>query len=240
LGFAREGASYVALVELRPERLDAVAAEVSQLGAQPIPITVDLRDAASAATVVRRTVDEAGALDALVSNHAAMSWAVPFLEGTDEEWQREIDISLNSHYFLARHAAQSMRDSGIAGSIAFTASINALGAEAGCACYCVAKTGLVALMKVMAVDLAEYGIRVNCVSPGPGDTQRSVDLVGEEQMREFRESGFPGIPLKRLASPEDIAEAFLYLASDSAAYVTGQNLVVDGGLTAFAYHLPEA
>jgi NAD(P)-dependent dehydrogenase (short-subunit alcohol dehydrogenase family) len=238
VGLAREGARSIGLVELHADRLDAVAAEVGALGARAIPLAVDLCDPASAASVVEQTVAAGGGLDVVVSNHALMSWAVDFLDGTDEQWQREIDVSLTSHYVLGRHAALAMRDGGRGGSIAFTASINALGAELGCAPYCVAKAGLVALMQVMAVDLAPHGIRVNCVSPGPGDTQRSVDLVGEEQMRELREHGFPGIPLKRLASVDDIAEAFLYLASDAAAYVTGQNLVVDGGLTAFAYHLP--
>ena len=90
----------------------------------------------------------------------------------------------------------------------------------------------------MAVDLAQYGIRVNCVSPGPGDTQRSIDLVGEEQMRSSARR-VPRHPAGPLASVDDIAEAFLYLASDAASYVTGHNLVVDGGLTTFAYHLPE-
>ena len=225
---------------MHADRLESVAAEVEAVGAKAVPLAVDLRDPASVTSVVERSIAAAGALDVLVSNHAMMSWAVDFLDGTDEEWQREIDVSLTSHYVLGRHVARAMRDAGRGGSIAFTASINALGAEAGCAAYCVAKSGLVALMKVMAVELAQYGIRVNCVSPGPGDTQRSIDLVGEDQMREFREHGFPGIPLRRLAGVEDIAEAFLYLASDAAAYVTGQNIVVDGGLSAFAYHLPEA
>jgi len=91
---------------------------------------------------------------------------------------------------------------------------------------------------VMAVELAPHGIRVNCVSPGPADTQRSVDLVGEEAMDRYR-SEFPGVPLNRLASADDIAEAFLYLASDAASYVTGHNLIVDGGLTAQIYDLPD-
>jgi NAD(P)-dependent dehydrogenase (short-subunit alcohol dehydrogenase family) len=76
-------------------------------------------------------------------------------------------------------------------------------------------------------------------SPGPGDTQGSIDLVGKELIEHYRTAGFPGVPLKRLASVDDIAEAFLYLASDAAAYVTGHNLVVDGGLTVFAYQVPE-
>jgi NAD(P)-dependent dehydrogenase (short-subunit alcohol dehydrogenase family) len=230
----------VALVELLPDRLETVAAEVAALGAEPIPIAVDLRDPDSATAVVETTVAAGGGLDILISNHALMSWEVPFLETSDEAWQKEIDVSLTSHFALGRRVAQAMKDGGTGGSIAFTASVDALGAERGCAPYCVAKAGLVALTQVMAVDLAEYGIRVNCVSPGPGDTQRSIDLVGEELMQEFRDKGFAGVPLKRMASVEDIAEAFLYLASDSASYVTGHNLVVDGGLTTFAYHLPGA
>jgi meso-butanediol dehydrogenase / (S,S)-butanediol dehydrogenase / diacetyl reductase len=240
LGLAREGASHVALVELRPERLEAVGAEVTALGAEAIPIAVDLCDAGSASAVVHTTVATAGGLDVVISNHALMSWEVPFLDTTDEAWQREIDVSLTSHFALGRSAAQAVRDAVTRGSIAFTASVDALGAERGCAPYCVAKAGIVALTKVMAVDLAEHGIRVNCVSPGPGDTQRSVDLVGEETMQTFRETGFAGIPLVRLASVEDVAEAFLYLSSDAASYITGHNLIVDGGLTTFAYHLPEA
>ncbi len=239
IGLAREGASHIALVELRPERLESVAAEVSRYGAEAIPIAVDLCDPDTAAAVVSTTVTAAGGIDVLISNHALMSWEVPFLESTDAEWQKEIDVSLTSHYALGRRVAQAMKDAGAGGSIAFTASVDALGAERGCAPYCVAKAGIVALARVMAVDLAEYGIRVNCVSPGPGDTQRSIDLVGEEQMKTFRETGFAGIPLVRLASVEDIAEAFLYLSSDAASYVTGHNLVVDGGLTTFSYHLPE-
>jgi 3-oxoacyl-[acyl-carrier protein] reductase len=124
------------------------------------------------------------------------------------------------------------------GAILFTASVNALGAGSGFAPYCATKTALVSLAQVMAVELAPHGIRVNCVSPGPADTQRSVDLVGEETMTRFR-AAFPGVPMNRLASAEDVAEAFLYLASDAAAYVTGHNLVVDGGLTARIYDLPD-
>ncbi len=239
IGLAREGASHVALVELIPDRLERVTAEVTKLGAEAIPIAVDLCDPSSAAAVVDTTVATAGGIDVLISNHALMSWEVPFLETTDEAWQREIDVSLTSHFALARRVALAMKTAGTGGSIAFTASVDALGAEKGCAPYCVAKAGIVALSQVMAVDLAGFGIRVNCVSPGPGDTQRSIDLVGEEAMVNLRETGISGIPLVRLASADDIAEAFLYLSSDAAAYITGHNLVVDGGLTTFAYILPE-
>ena len=238
VGLARDGARVVAVVERIADRLDGVCAEIEALGAIAVPIGVDLTDAAAAEATIATTVAAAGGLDILVSNHAAMSHAVDFLDGTNDVWAHELDVNLTSHYVLARHAARAMRDAGRGGSIGFTASVNALGAGRGFVPYCVTKAGLVAMSQVMAVELATYGIRVNCVSPGPGDTQRSIDLVGEDRMREFR-AGFRGVPLNRLASVADVAEAFLYLASDAASYVTGHNLVVDGGLTAYVYEVPE-
>jgi len=132
-----------------------------------------------------------------------------------------------------------MKETG-GGVILFTSSISSLGHGRGFTAYCVAKAGLVALAKAIAVEGAPYGIRCNCVAPGPADTQQSIDLVGDELMDKWRTEGFPVVPANRLASTDDIAEAFLYLASDEARYVTGINLVVDGGLTAQTYDVPEA
>jgi NAD(P)-dependent dehydrogenase (short-subunit alcohol dehydrogenase family) len=239
IGLARDGAAHVAVVERYPDRLEDVCAQIEAQGAKAIPIATELGNAETAAAVVETTLSGAGALDILISNHVAMGKETPFLEGTDGDWERELAVNLTSHYALARNAARAMRDLGKGGSIAFTASVDALGAEEGFTGYCVTKAGLVALSRVMAVELAQYRIRVNCVSPGPADTQGSVDLMGEERMRQFRTEGFAGVPLNRLASVDDIAEAFLYLASDAASYLTGHNLVVDGGLTVYAYRVPE-
>lgn len=236
VAFAREGAAAVGLVERLEPRLAAVVDEVRAAGAVAIPMAVDLRSSEDAARVVHRFVEAAGRIDVLVSNHAALVPPTPFLDTTEASWAQQVDINLTSHFVLAREAARTMRTAG-GGSIAFTASVNALGAGRGAAAYCATKAGLVALAQVMAVELAEYGIRVNCVSPGPGDTQRSVDLVGEDAMRGLRQA-FPAVPLNRLASADDIANAFLFLSSDDAAYVTGHNLVVDGGLTAAVYDPP--
>ena len=236
-GFAREGAAAVCVVEKLADRLDAVCTAVENAGARPVPILADLGDTAGCEAALEQALEACGSLDIAVLNHAAMSWSTPFLELPNEAWEKELQVNLTSYYVLAQRAARAMVESG-GGVILFTASVNALGAGAGFAPYCVTKAGLVALCQVMAAELARHGIRVNCVSPGPADTQRSVDLVGEETMERFRQS-FPGVPMNRLASAEDVAEAFLYLASDAAGYVTGQNLVVDGGLTAQIYDLPE-
>ena len=114
-----------------------------------------------------------------------------------------------------------------------------LGGAPDFAHYNATKAATANLVQTMALELAKHRIRVNCVSPGPADTQQSVDLVGEELMKKFRES-FPVVPLGRLAAPDDVAAAFSYLASDEASYVTGHNLVVDGGLTAHAYTVPKS
>jgi NAD(P)-dependent dehydrogenase (short-subunit alcohol dehydrogenase family) len=237
VAMAREGAALIALVERVPERLTTVAAEVEQAGARALPLLVDLRTPAASAGVIRDAVAAAGRLDVLISNHAVLVPPTPFLDGTDDNWMLEIDVNLTSHYVLAREAARAMRDAGTGGAIGFTASVNALGAGRGAAAYSATKAALVNLARVMAVELAEYGIRVNCVSPGPADTQRSVDLVGEEAMERLR-AEFQAVPLRRLATAADIANAFLYLCSEDASYVTGHNLVVDGGLSAAVYDPP--
>jgi NAD(P)-dependent dehydrogenase (short-subunit alcohol dehydrogenase family) len=236
-GFAAEGATTVALVERLPDRLDAVTADVESLGARAVPIDIDLRDDASAEHALSAAIEPMQRLDVLVSNHAVSSWVAPYLEVAPEEWETEVAVNLTSHHFLAQRAAREMAGTE-GGVILFTASVAALGAGSGFAPYCVTKAGLVALSQVMAVELAPHRVRVNCVSPGPVDTQRYVDLVGEETMCGLRES-FPGTPQNRLATAEDVAGAFLYLASDAAAHVTGQNLIVDGGLTAQAFAVPD-
>ena len=122
--------------------------------------------------------------------------------------------------------------------ILYTTSVSSLGGSPEFSHYNAAKAGTANLVKTMALELARYGIRVNCVSPGPSDTQQSVDLVGEKTMAKFREN-FPVVPMGRLGKAEEMAAAFSYLASDEAAYATGVNLVLDGGLTAHAYSVPE-
>jgi NAD(P)-dependent dehydrogenase (short-subunit alcohol dehydrogenase family) len=236
LGFARDGAGVVGLIERDEERLAAVATAVEARGARAVPVAADLRHAAESAAAVRTVVEAAGRLDVAISNHAAMVPPLDLLDTPDELWDLQLGVNLTSHLAIAREAGRVMRKAR-RGVILFTASVNALGAGRGSGPYVVTKAGLVALTRVLAAEVAPLGIRVNCVSPGPADTQRSVDLVGEAAMERFRAS-FPGVPMGRLASAEDIAEAFLYLASDAAAYVTGQNLVVDGGLTTLIYEPP--
>jgi NAD(P)-dependent dehydrogenase (short-subunit alcohol dehydrogenase family) len=235
--FAREGAARVYIVDHFQDRLDRVAQELRELGTTPTAIQGELADMADCERVVNAAYAEAGRLDVVISNAAAWT-EEPFLELKLESWLKVTAVDLNASFVIGQTAARAMVEQGGGGVILYTASVSALGASPLFAHYCAAKAGTVCLMKTMAMELVGHGIRVNAISPGPSDTQQSVDLVGEETMKRFRES-FPVVPMGRLGAPGDIAAAFSFLASDDAAYITGVNLVVDGGLTAHAYSVPE-
>lgn len=237
--FAREGADAVFVVDHFADRADRAVAELRALGTRAHGIQVELGELAGCHRAVDEVVSEAGRVDVVVSNAAAWT-EEPFLEMSDESWCHVINVNLTAYFRVGQRAAKAMVAAGGRGVILFTASISSLGASPQFAHYSAAKAAVANLAKTMAIELAQHRIRVNAVSPGPADTQQSVDLVGEELMQTWRRDGFPVAPLGRLASAEDIAAAFSYLASEDAGYITGVNLVVDGGITAHAYSVPES
>lgn len=236
--FAEEGATKIVLADIRQNKAEEVKAEVEALGAQALALQCDVGKVEACEQLVADTlafVD--GKLDIVVSNAAPFHGPEPFLEFKDETWFSDLAVNLTASYILGQRFARAMVKTG-GGAILYTTSINAKGAGAEFASYCATKAGIVGLIQVMAVELAKHNIRVNGVGPGPADTPRSVQLVGEETMEQFRKR-FPVVPMGRLASAEDVANAFVYLASDEASYVTGQNLMVCGGVTAYVYNVPE-
>ena len=238
LRFAAEGAASVYLVDRVQERLDEVAGQLEAAGVAGRPILAELSEVEECDRAVREAFADAGRLDVVVSNAAAWTQE-PFLEMKDESWLRVIAVNLTASFVVGQRAARAMVEQGGGGVILYTASISSLGGSPEFAHYNAAKAATANLVKTMALELVSHGIRVNCVSPGPSDTQQSVDLVGEELMDKWRREGFPVVPMGRLGSVDDMAAAFSFLASDDAAYITGVNLVVDGGLTAHAYSVPE-
>ena len=236
--FAAEGAANLYLVDRRPERLESVVPAIAELGANPVPICVDLGETEACESAIEQALAVDPRLDVLISNAAA--WVqVPFIEMSNDDWRRVMSVNLDAYFTLSQGAAQAMKETG-GGVILLTSSISALGHGRNFTAYCVAKAAIVSLAKAIAVELAPWNIRANCVSPGPADTQQSVDIAGEELMDKWRAEGFPVVPMNRLAATDDIASAFLYLASDEARYVSGINLVVDGAYTAQVYDLPKS
>jgi NAD(P)-dependent dehydrogenase (short-subunit alcohol dehydrogenase family) len=237
LRFAREGAERIYLVDHFGDRLERVTGEVREVGARAVGIEAELAEPAECARVVREAHADAGRLDVVISNAAAWT-EEPFLEMRLESWQKVIGVNLTASFVVGQEAARAMVADGRPGAIQYTISVSALGASTDFAHYSAAKAGTANLVTTMAIELAPHGIRVNGISPGPTDTQQSVDLVGEDRMERFRQS-FPIVPLGRLGYAADMAAAHSFLASEDAAYITGVNLVVDGGLTAHAYSVPE-
>lgn len=238
LRFAREGAAGVVLFDRDAERVAAVAAEVAALGAEVREVVGDVVSPEDCARAVAAGTDVAGHLDVLVSNAGADS-TVAFLDLTLEEWRRVVDVNLTASFVLGQLAARAMVESGRGGSILYTASISGLAASQGDAHYGVSKAGIISLVKTMAIELVEHGIRVNAVSPGPLDTPLSLALLGSEEAMQRAREHWPMVPMDRLGHPDEIAAAFAYLASADAAYTTGQNLVIDGGLTTNVYPLAD-
>lgn len=238
LRFAVEGAAEIVLVDRVQERLDAVIEELAASGSRAHGIRAELSEITECDRAVREAVEAAGRLDVVVSNAAAWTQE-PFLQMKDDSWLRVIAVNLTASFVIGQRAARVMVEQGSGGVILFTASISSLGGSPEFSHYGAAKAGTANLVKTMALELVQHGIRVNAISPGPSDTQQSVDLVGEELMDKWRSEGFPVVPMGRLGSPDDMAAAFSFLASDDASYITGVNLVIDGGLTAHAYSVPE-
>jgi NAD(P)-dependent dehydrogenase (short-subunit alcohol dehydrogenase family) len=237
LRFAREGAERIYLVDHFGDRLESVAGELAALGAKAGRIEAELAEIAECERAVKEAYADAGRLDVVISNAAAWTQE-PFLELKDESWLEVIAVNLTASFVVGQRAARAMVESGRGGVILYTASISSLGGGPDFAHYSAAKAATANLVKTMALELVGHGIRVNCISPGPSDTQQSVDLVGTELMDRWRREGFPVVPMGRLGTPADMAAAFSFLASDDAAYITGVNLVVDGGLTAHTYTVP--
>lgn len=221
----------VALVDVDFDAAETVASEVRQAGGLPLPLAASVTDPGALATAFSRVEDAWGGLDLLVNN-AGVSGNRPTLELTREEWLRTVDVNLNGVFYAAQEAGRRMVRQG-RGCIVNIASIYGEVAAPQRAAYCASKAAVAMLTKVLAIEWAAHGVRVNAVAPGYVETALTRDLVREGRLdlaaMERR------TPMGRLGQPRDIAGAVLFLASEEAGYVTGQVLGVDGGWTAYGY-----
>ena len=228
---AREGAD-VMLVGRRDETLRRAAATITDLGGNAWFHVADISQRDEADRVVDEAMAHHGRIDVVVNN-AAVAAEKPFIEMSDESWQTVISTNLTGSFFVARAAARQMV-AAKGGVILNNASIDAHGGERLHANYNASKAGLVAMTRTMAVDLAEHGIRVNAVSPGWTLVEAYEDWCDPELLAYLR-SSFDRVPMRRLVRADEVAAVFAFLASDDASAITGQNIIVDCGLTANLY-----
>jgi NAD(P)-dependent dehydrogenase (short-subunit alcohol dehydrogenase family) len=226
--FASEGAD-VTLVGRSPDPLNAVADGIRAAGGSAVVRACDIRDGAAVDAAVAALVERHGKLDVVINN-AGVDDDTPFLDIDRIRWNDVVATNLTGPFLMSQAAARAMKDTG-GGVILHNASIDASGGDGPFAAYNASKAGLLGLNRTMAIELAVYGIRSNCVSPGFTHTQMTESAVGPKLM-DYLNGNFARVPMRRLVKPSEIAAGFAFLASDDASGITGINLTVDCGLTA--------
>ena len=225
--FAKEGAA-VALTGRSRERGEEVAQDILRAGGRALFIRADVRVADDCRRVVEDTLERFGRIDVLFNN-AGVFHPKTVPECTEEEWDETIDSSLKGAFLMSKYVLPSMIERG-SGSIIHNSSGWGIQGGNRAAAYCAAKGGLVVMAKAMAIDHGPDRIRVNCVCPGDVETPMLTDDAQKRGMTwDDYQAGASDRPMGRIGTPEEIARAVLFLASDDASFITGESLVVDGG-----------
>ena len=231
--FAAEGADVLVLGRTEAD-LEETVAQITADGGQAWLLPCDVTNEAQVEETVTRAAGRWDRIDVLVNN-AGIDDDTPFLEIDRARWRAVIDTNLTGVFLTSQAVARQMARVG-RGVILHTASIDASGGDGPYAAYNASKAGLLGLNRTLALELAAHGIRSNCVSPGFTHTVMTEKAVGPKLLS-YLNGSFARVPIKRLVQPEEVAQAFLFLASDQASAITGIDLRVDGGLTSNWYIL---
>jgi 2-hydroxycyclohexanecarboxyl-CoA dehydrogenase len=223
-GFAREGAAVIILDKLEDEA-EAAAGAIAAAGGEATALVTDVTVAQQVKDAVGQIIADWGRIDVLVNN-VGWNQPTPFLASDEAFWDKLLDVNLMAALRFCRQVLPHMIDRQ-GGRVVNIASIAGLHPWPGSVLYGVAKAGIISMTRSLAAAMAEHNIRVNCVCPGPTETTLSKTL--RETNPDYVKAIHGMVQLGRLADPEEIAGAVLYLASEEASFVTGEYLVVDGG-----------
>ena len=227
--FAKSGADLAIVYNSQADKAEKVSRAIGEQGSRVLCVRCDVSDSSQVNAMVRQVIDEYGKIDVLVNNAAVnpkkVEGKTPVYEITDDEWEWVLSVNLRGAFFCSREVLPDMirRQSGTIVNISSLSGQVGNGAPVG-APYCVSKAGMICLTKSTALDVARFGIRVNAVAPGPfeGPTNR-------KNTPEVNAAMAAKIPLGRIAKPEEIAYAVIFLASELSGSTTGQTLSINGG-----------
>jgi NAD(P)-dependent dehydrogenase (short-subunit alcohol dehydrogenase family) len=229
--FAAEGAQ-LALGDWNVEALEATAADIRGSCGQVVARRTDVSQRADAQALIAAAIETFGGLDVLVNNAGIGLYNTTLEQTQEDDWDRVIAVNLKGVYLVSQAAIPHIRTRG-GGSIVNVASVHSMATQERIAAYAASKGGVLALTRAMALDLAPDAIRVNAILPGAVDTPLFRSALADEN-KSAEELGFRFDPhaIGRVAQPEELARAILFLASDASSFITGAPLIVDGGLLA--------
>ncbi len=224
LAFARAGADVTVTSRNRAD-LEAVADEIKEYGQRSLAVSADVSRSADVEDMVGQVLDAFGHIDVLVNNAGINSAFTRALKLSEERWRRTLDVNLTGTFLVSVAVGQHMVKAG-SGSVINLISIGARVGLPRLAAYCASKAGIEALTRVLALEWAEHGVRVNAIGPSYVATDMTAGFIDHPY---FHSWILEQTPVRRFAEPEDIAGAAIYLASDASLYMTGQTIFVDGG-----------
>ena len=229
LRLARDGYD-LAVTEMTAEPLSNTLSSLQAVGARAVPIELDVRDQRSVETAVEEAAAALGGLDVLVNN-AGVTLRRNAVDVTREEWETVLSVNLTGTFFMSQQMAKHLIAENRPGCIVSLASTHGVVALAQRSTYGISKGAIIHMTRMLAFEWASYGIRVNAIAPGTIETPSRAAYFTENP--QARESMLSRVPMGHFGTPEDVAGAVAYLAGADGAFVTGQTLLLDGGLTTY-------
>jgi NAD(P)-dependent dehydrogenase (short-subunit alcohol dehydrogenase family) len=229
VALARDGC-HVAVSSRRVERLSDTLGRIEAAGARGVPVRLDVRSQADVERAMAEVVSAFGRADILVNN-AAVTLRRTALDMSREEWDEIMAVNLKGSFFMAQQMGRHLIGAGRPGCIVSLASTHGLVGYAQRSAYGIAKAGIIQMTRMLAIEWADHGIRVNAIAPGTIDTPSRAEYFSAHP--EAKKAMTERIPFGRFGTTDEVAGMACYLASPQAAYITGQTLVLDGGLTSY-------
>jgi NAD(P)-dependent dehydrogenase (short-subunit alcohol dehydrogenase family) len=229
VALARDGYD-VAVTELRVEELSDTLDKIAAAGGRGVPVHLDLRKMPSVEKAMADAVSALGQVDVLVNN-AGVTVRRLALDVTQADWDEVVGVNLKGTFFMSQQMGRHLVSTKRPGCVISIASTHGTIGFAQRTTYGISKAGIIHMTRMLAYEWAEHGIRVNAVAPGTVETRTRAEYFNANPAA--RKAMIERIPLHRFGEPEEIAGAVRYLASPEAAYVTGQTLLLDGGLTSY-------